>query len=40
MQAQDGSNSALLQGVPARVEAVTDDAPLGTNNVEVDSAEP
>jgi hypothetical protein len=40
MQAHDGSSDALLQGVPARVEPVIDDVPLGVDNNDVDGTEP
>jgi hypothetical protein len=32
MQANDGSSDALLQGVPAQVEPIIDDVPLGVDN--------
>jgi hypothetical protein len=40
MQAQDGSDATLLQGVPARVEPATVDTPLGTDSIEADRADP
>jgi hypothetical protein len=39
-QVQDGSSAALSQGVPARVQLVADDTPLGADSVEVDGADP
>jgi hypothetical protein len=40
MQVWDGRVVALRQGVPARVEAVANDALLGTDSVEADKIEP
>jgi hypothetical protein len=37
---QDGSGAPLLQGVPARVESIIDDALLGADGVEADGADP
>jgi hypothetical protein len=39
MQVQDESGASLLQGVPAQVEPVADDMPLGADGVEVDRAD-
>jgi hypothetical protein len=39
-QAQDGSDAALLQGMPARLEAVASDALLDANSIETDGTEP
>jgi hypothetical protein len=40
VQMWDGSDTALLRGVPAWVEPVADDTPLGTDSVEANGACP